>query len=162
MSRFVCRQNRSLTRLPQSCNDCCFGVVPFVVLFFVHVAFPSFFIPVGCLFPNPAVSLVEQPKSITDICILFGYLLFFSTQFTMGNGTSVAMGAAAAKNEVSSFFSDEQPPPSSTKVNPKKLALEKRGKEHIAEYEQKKKEHAEKKKRLSAQWAANKQSNRAN
>lgn len=79
----------------------------------------------------------------------------------MGNGPSASLGAAAAQHKVKGAFKDAQAGlTGATSNDPKQAELAQRAKDRNADYDQKKKEHAEKKKKLSDQWAANKKANK--
>ena len=82
-------------------------------------------------------------------------------KLSMGNGPSASLGAAAAQHKVKGALKDAQAGlTGATSNDPKQAELAQRAKDRNADYDQKKKEHAEKKKKLSDQWAANKKANK--
>jgi hypothetical protein len=83
----------------------------------------------------------------------------------MGNDISTAMNVMKAKNAVTGGGGDNEKDAAksqekSKEATEKQLALAERSKNQQAEYNAKKAVHAEKKKKLSEQWAANKAANK--
>ena len=80
----------------------------------------------------------------------------------MGAGASNPVGQMMAKNQANGALESAQDGMNTiTGANKtdKERELEQRGKDRIAEYEQKKKEREERKKKLASQWSANKKAN---